>query len=372
MIDGKPVDVVRVTPPGGIPADLAVDRSSGAFVQITYEPEDRYRRNVVRIPDYTEIAPGVRAPAGYRYGRDTVYKLLSGTVRAVTDDELRAPVPTPKWAFGNGDPVPIEVARGTWAGRAVIFHAAINGRVGTFLFDSGAGQLLLYQPYAGRLGLTMLGETAYSGVSGGSRGARFARAETIAVGDNVLSNVVLAVSERDPYDKSPIDGILGFDLLAGALVHVDLAQQTLVFGDPFRLEPSVSKGAFAFSVNLADGTPEIRVKAANVVTRATIDTGNDNFLTLSDNLKTSGRLVSLAEGSMYFSGVDGVTNEPETCYRLSEVLIGPYRYQNASTCLASERVFGRDGGLIGFDFLRHFNWTFDYRRSRIVLTPNGL
>ena len=90
-IDGKPVDVVRVTPPDGIPADLAVDRATGAFVQITYDPEDRYRRNVVRIPDYREIAAGVRVPATYRYGRDTVYKLQSGTVRAVADDELHPP-----------------------------------------------------------------------------------------------------------------------------------------------------------------------------------------------------------------------------------------------------------------------------------------
>ena len=41
------------------------------------------------------------------------------------------------------------------------------------------------------------------------------------------------------------------------------------------------------------------------------------------------------------------------------------------TCLGSERVFGRDGGLIGFDFVRHVDWTFDYSRSRLILAPNG-
>ena len=61
-IDGTQYDVVRVTPHGGVPADLAIDRTTGAFAQVTYDPDDRYNRAVVRILGYTEIAPGVRVP----------------------------------------------------------------------------------------------------------------------------------------------------------------------------------------------------------------------------------------------------------------------------------------------------------------------
>jgi len=55
-IDGVQYDIVRVTPRGGIPADLAIDRATGAFGQVTYEPDDRYSRTVVRVLGYTEIA----------------------------------------------------------------------------------------------------------------------------------------------------------------------------------------------------------------------------------------------------------------------------------------------------------------------------
>lgn len=370
-VDGVQADVVRVTPRGGIPADVAIDRASGAFVQITYSPDEPYRRSVVRIVGYTEIAPGVRVPSGYRYGRAFTSTLVHGAVRPVTDAELQRPVPSATWRFGNGDPVRIAIDRGTYGGQAVMLHASINGKSGTFLLDSGAGQILLYRPYADRLGLATLGTTSYSGVNGGFRGARFARADTVAVGDNVLSNVVLAVSARDPDDRGRIDGILGYDVLAGALVHVDLVKQIIEFADPSQAMAAVPKGGFAFPVNLADGTPEVNVKVAGVDTRATFDSGNDFFAVFSDYLTKSGRVVGLVEGTMFFGGVDGIANEPSSCYNLREIAIGPYRYQNATTCFGSERVFGRDGGLIGFDFLRHFDWTFDYSRAHVILTPNG-
>ena len=167
----------------------------------------------------------------------------------------------------------------------------------------------------------MLGRTGYTGVNGGSRAARFARASSIAVGDNTLSNVVVAVSGRDPGEHGTLDGILGYDLLAGALVHVDLVKEIIEFGDPSHLMATVPKNGFAFPVNLADGTPEITLTAGGTSTR--------------------------------------------------EIALAPFRYQIAPTCFGSERVFGRDGGLIGFDFLRHFDWTFDYSRAHVILAPNG-
>jgi hypothetical protein len=326
----------------------------------------------VRVLGYTEIAPGVRVPTSLRYGRDATITLLRAAARPVTDVEMQRPAaPTAVWAFGNGDPVRFDVERGTWAGRAVIVHASVNGKPGTFLFDSGASQVLLYRPYADTLGLTMLGKTAFSGVNGGTRSARFARAASITIGDNTLSNVILAISGRDPGEKGTIDGIFGFDVLAGALVHVDLVKETMEFADPAQMAASVPKGGYAFSVNLSDLTPEVRIKVGSVTTRATFDTGDDYNVILSDNLTRTGKVVGLVTGTMFFGGVDGIANEPASCYTLREITVGPYRYQNSPTCFGSERVFGRDGGLIGFDFLRHFDWTFDYARSHLVLAPNG-
>jgi hypothetical protein len=372
-IDGKNVQVVRVTPHGGVPADLALDPASGAYVAVTFAPDDRAERSTVHILGYQEIAPAVRVPSAYRHGEGSRYALVQGLVRDVQDDELHAPAPTARWSFGD-DELPLEFEGSRTELKSVCVHASINGHPGRFLIDSGASQIILYRPYADKLGLSMLGATSFSGIAGRDVSARYARVQTIALGESTLSNVVLIVSgeDREKAGLHNIDGILGFDALAGAVVHVDLVKERIAFGDPARVEPVVGKDAFAFRVNLADNTPEIPIGVGKLTTRATIDTGSSGAVTLSDNLHTSGRLVALGGATSYAIGVDGLPDEPDPCYQLHEVTIGPIRYQNSLVCLGKERVFGRDGGLIGLGFLHHYNWTFDYARTRVVLTPNGL
>jgi len=374
-VDGKNAVVLRVTPHGGVPADVALDPVTGGYVAVTFEPDDRYARSTRHYFGYEEIAPGVRVPAAYRNDDGDRYRLVENRVRPVTDEELRAPAPAPHWSFAD-ETLPIEIEGSRKDLRSVYVHASIDGHPGKFLLDTGASQIVLYHPYVEKLGLAMLGDTAFSGVAGRTQSARYARAQRIVFGAATLSNVVVTVAADDGafagFRSRGIDGIIGYDALAGAVVHVDLIHQTIAFGDPAAVEPVLGKDAFAFPVNLADETPEVAVELGNVTTRATIDTGNSGWIALSDNLHSSGRLVALGGPVSYSVGVDGLADEPDPCYRLHEVAVGPYRYQNSFVCLGKERVFGRDGGLIGLDFLHHFNWTFDYARSRVVLTPNGL
>ena len=383
-VDGTAADVVRLTPPSGVPADVAFDRETGRYLKVTFNPDEAYARETVHYGSYTEIAPGVRVPSTIS-NDDGEWKLAEHAVRAVTNDDLRGPVPTAKWDFASTDTSPIEVVHYSTAyafmptSGAVHLRASINGQTGTFLLDSGASGIIVYRPYADKLKLKMLGATAFSGVAGGTVRARFARADSIQVGKNTLSNVVVTVAGNEFSDN--IDGILGFDFLAGALVDVDTANQTIRFLDPSKMEPAIAKGAYAFPVNLASFQPEIPLTVNGVQTHPIFDTGNSSFVTLSDYLKSSGKIVALndsirVEGTdvpyeFISYGVDGPTQYPSQCSRLNEIVIGPYRNQKVETCFASANVFGRDGGLIGFDFLKHFNWTFDYPESKLVLTPNG-
>ena len=393
-VDGVAADVVRITPPSGIPADIAFDHATGAYVQVTYDPDNGYGRSVVHYDGYTEIAPGVRVPSGYHYNAYGAWKLAEHAVRVVTNEDLRGPVPIAKWNFASTDAVPIDLVDHPTPyafmprGQAVELRATIQGHTGRFLLDSGAAGIVLYRPYADALKLTMLGRTDFSGVNGQAVEARSARVPSIELGKNSLTNVVVTVAppvQADPTTPQsvPVDGILGYDFLAGALVDVDTANRTIRILDPSVMEPTVGKGAYAFTVNLATRQPEVVVRVNNVTTRAIFDTGDDFLALLSDDLKTSGRLVALndvlnvgggqtADYQITFMGVDGPSDVPAQCSRLNEILVGPYRYQNVETCFGPAKVFGRDGGLIGFDFLRHFNWTFDYAESKLVLTPNGV
>jgi Aspartyl protease len=376
-IDGTPCDVVRISPPEGIPADIAFDRATGGYVQITLDPDKKYgERFALHIDGYTEAAPNVRVPKGYHFGNAADsgrFELVEQTVRTVTNDDLRGPVPTAAWSFNSTDAVPVDIVErgasvglGTQSG-AVHVHASIGGHSGTFLLDSGAAGIILFKQYADKIKYTKLGRTGFIGINGAGVGARYVKlADSVDVGKNSLSNVIVTVQDGKGFGE--FDGIVGYDFLAGALVDVDLAARTIRILDPSAMQPAVGRGAYAFTVNLADRTPEIVLKAAGATAHPRIDTGNSSWIILSSAFITSGRIVALADHYRGFVGADGVIGA--RCSRLGLVEVGPYKYEKAETCFAGGS-FGYDGGLVGFDFLKHFNWTFDYAESKLVLTPNG-
>lgn len=383
-LDGKTVAVLRLEPKTGVPADLYLDRESGALVAYSVQPDVPLERYTVHVVSYAEFAPGKRYVSAERYGDSKrVHRVTAFEPNVpVTDADLHPPAARSAWTFGEPRSTAANVvsheggfSRG---GRSVHVDVTVNGHVGHFLFDSGAGSVLVYEPFAKTAGVKDLGRTSYSGVNGGSVAATYARADTLAIGGNVLHDVIVTHGSG----PSEVDGIIGFDALAGAVIDVDLAKHLLTVSDPNGYDVQPKQGAYAFSVDLSDFHAGVPVKIQDTILPSIwLDTGDDYFVILPHELEK--RTVALndtinlgggvqVDNTMFFGGVDGGGAEPAKCVRLNEVQVGPYRYQKAVSCFAPNDAFGLDGGLIGFDFLRHFNWTFDYPHGRVVLSPNGL
>jgi len=386
-LDGKPSAVVRLEPKTGAPADVYFDRDTGAMRGYVLNPEVGPERRTLHVVSYGEFAPGKHYVASYRFNESkTLVKVTSFEPNAaVTDADLHPPTPTDKWTFGEPKPVPIEIVShssvySNSGGRAVHVEVAVNGHVGHFLFDSGAGGMIVFDPYAKNLNLKELGRTAYTGVNGGGVEATLARAETVRIGGSTLHDVI--ITHGKGMGDSQLDGIVGFDVLAGSVAEVNLVNKTLTIRDPEGYQAAVPQGAYAFSIDMSDFEAGVPVKVNDAVLPSVwLDTGNDFFVILPHELEK--KTVALAntitvagqftfDQTVYFGGVDGAGAEPARCVRLNEIQVGPYRYQKALSCFAPNDTFGADGGLIGFDFLRHFNWTFDYPHGKVVLTPNGL
>jgi hypothetical protein len=378
--------IVRVVPPQGLPVDLYVD-SNGAYHRAVINPDRKDRSETIDIDKYIEFAPGKKTIGAYHVGSGTIYEVqkIEANV-AVSDDEIRPPAQRSTWTFGSGEPSPIEIRTytqpyGDSVGRAVVMKASVNGRQGTFLLDSGAYTIILFSPFADNLGLDSLAPTAYSGVSGGSVGGDLVRVKDLTIGSNVLHNVIVTKSRGKSLLE--LDGILGYDFLANALVDVDLVGLKLTILDPKQFAPTVEKTAYAFPVDLTTRHAAVHITVGNGVdANPDFDTGASFSVLLSDSLLRSGKIVPLTstitlsngmvvEQRTFLGGVDGSGAELEPCSRIGRMQIGPFRYENAPLCFGSGRVFGDNGGLIGFDFLRHFNWTFDYPDGKLVLTPNG-
>jgi predicted aspartyl protease len=71
---------------------------------------------------------------------------------------------------------------------------------------------------------------------------------------------------------------------------------------------------------------------------------------------------------MEFYGVNG--HETDTCGRLESLELGPIAYRPVPACM-SDSMSDTDV-LVGFDFLKHFNYVFDYPDGEIVLTARKI
>ena len=372
--DEKKALVVRITPNQGVAADLFF-AEDGALLGYTLDPDDATERETVHYVSYDEFAPHKRYVNAFRYGDSRrVYRVTEFQANApVSDADLHPPVPHATWTFGEPHTIPITIRRGSRYGAAVVFEATINGHVGKFLFDSGSGGVLLTNHFARLAGLQEIGRSAFGGVNGGTVGATTVKLSTIAVGGNTLHDVIgleappLVGGERE---DTTMDGIIGFDMLATALVDVDLATEKLTILDPKENQPVVKAGAYAFPLDLSEFHAGVPLKLQNdVLPSVWLDTGNSFFVILPHAMQE--RHVGTVTDHALFGGVDGVGQYPADCVRFNVIQIGPYRYEHALSCFAPNEAFGKSGGLIGFDFLKHFNWTFDYSRGQLVLTPNG-
>ncbi len=384
-VAGVKTTIVRLTPANGAPIDAYI-AEDGSYRRIVIDPESKFHAIDFTIPNYVEIAPGKKAIGSTLFAKRSrpqtiAYAKVNVPIPATL---LQIPSPTATWTFDPAQAaLPMTIQRGSTYNNgvgAVVVNATIDGHPGHFLLDSGAGGSIVFKPFADQLTVAPLAESGYSGVNGGFVRSQKIRVKAIAFGANVLHNLIVDRSDAKAFGE--IDGILGFDVLARAIVDVDLTNATVRFLDPVKVEPQVGKGAYAFPIDLGDFHITVPVQiGSNLTIHPYIDTGASFDVLISDDLRSSGKVVALtnqiAVGAYrvddveYFGGVDGTNVIPVPCVRLTSMKVGPYAYTGVHTCFASSYVFSEDGGLIGFDFLKHFNWTFDYPDEKLVLTPNG-
>jgi len=341
---------VRVTPPGSYSADLYVDQETGAFLRVVVAPENPFTETRIRIDDYAEFAPGKKVVSHFHIENgspidDVLVK--SEYNPAIDPAELLPPKPDAAWTYASPQALPIGVDVNGGSGPGVRVSATVNGRTGTFLLDSGTRDILLFKPFADKVGLEILGDSA------DVAGAKLARVNELGVGPNVLKRVVVNVVDDS---SSGLDGVLGYPFLAGTIVHVDLAAATMTLLDPAITDLTPAKGAAAFPIDLTTRQPQLPVTFADGVgLRALVDSGDDVFSVVSDNLRDRRELARKS----------GETSTD--CAVARRIDVGPFRHDNVSMCFAA-----RAGAVLGLGFLRHYNWTFDYPEYKLVLTPNGL
>jgi hypothetical protein len=181
-------------------------------------------------------------------------------------------------------------------------------------------------------------------------------------------------------DGKPIAGLLGYDFIANAVLHVDYERGTVEAIDPSSFVPP--PGAKALDVHFDDRVPTVAASLEHVPAGAFIlDTGADRSALFSSFLNAAGSRISdsglgtsMRAAWPFVKDMGGVGGTVD--YRplqVSAFAFGGWTFpkwlfyvtQNAPTFEIEDY-----DGLIGQDVLRNFDVYLDYPHSKIYLVPN--
>ncbi|MFO0985479.1 MAG: retropepsin-like aspartic protease [Planctomycetota bacterium] len=139
---------------------------------------------------------------------------------------------------------PLTVARARTG--HVLVHPLVNGEdLAPFLFDTGAGVTVIDRAAADRLELPALGKVWIGGGGASTPLSRLRRADTLSLGPLTIERPFFTEMDLAPFQAAvgaPIAGICGYDLLARAVIAIDLAAPSVAIHDPdtYRLEAGAS------------------------------------------------------------------------------------------------------------------------------------
>ena len=359
IIDGKSYGVVRVKIDASLPVDLYIDQATGAYRRAVLDPGGGFERTY-NFLDTMEALPGKKLISRYTVGGWTGALEKATANEPIEPSQLAPPPPTARWSFGNGGAIPIHVTD-----KRIFVTAKVNGVEGHFFLDTGAGDIFLSTAFAKRANVDA-GEKVTGRGLGGTFESTVRTIKTISMGDNTLSNVVVTAAPFDGFGEEGKDGLVGFDLFAGALVVLNLDDSTLTILDPTKMQPDTSAG-IPVLVDLSSQQPVVPMKLNGAVeVQALLDSGDPLHVLLDRALITNHNLKFLIDRSSLASeelgGGLGSTYQMVECGKLQSLSLGPISYNSPPACVG-QATFGSPSDrdvIVGFDFLKHFNIVFDY------------
>jgi len=360
-VNGVQAQIVRVQPPRAHPIDAYIDPSTGKLVRAVIDPDGTATK--IDVLGYTAVDGKQVISKWHILGPDAEFTKIVRTT--IPDAAFHPPSPSATWTFGPPNPIPVTVGRDR-----IVIRAIVDGVAGNFILDSGASGIALNSDFADRAHLKAIRQQTSYGVSGPVH-TSIAHVDAISVGQHTLHNVYVSIGINIHSATVDYDGLLGFDFLAGAIVDVDLQKQLLTIYDPQKY--AVTAKGPEVVVDLANFIPTVPVTLdGRVKGHLAFDTGDPMAVVASGNLYGPPRGVAMRlEGYAKLGGVGGQSQKLASCGHMNTISIDTLQYTDVPICFApsGEPIFGNDGGIIGFDFLKHFDLTFDYPDSAIFLTP---
>jgi predicted aspartyl protease len=268
---------------------------------------------------------------------------------------------------GSESVVPVSVEAGE-----VIVDVSINGR-GPFpmMFDTGADDAVTPE-MAAALGLKTEGTGTARDSGGSSLSIAFTRVAAVRVGAAEMTDRLFAVLPLPRYltdrgNRPPIAGFIGYELLTRFVVRLNYDDGTLTLRPErdFRYEGKGVRVPLVFNAK----TPVVPAAADGIAGRFVVDTGSTGALTLRRPFVEDHGLEAHHPSALRIKSIGAAGPFETILMRLDRFDIGESRIDRPATRFASIEKEGLPftdvAGGIGYEILRQFVITFDYRRGEL-------
>ena len=377
--------VVEVHPPGGNPAWLFLDASSGQLVRREQMVDER---RLTETYDDFRITNGTTEPW---HGRISIGAATDDLVWTTSSERVDVPLDADQVAIppDTRQLVQFPPSASTVSlparivDRHVILRVMIGGRGYDFLLDTGSSTISVDDEIVSSLRLTSHRHTTMS--IAGPVSQSEAIIPEMDIGDLRMRDVVVSASpfRYHPETTTRVVGVIGFDFFAGAVVHIDYPHGIAEAMVPASFQVP-SKPDTILDATLDDRVPLVSATVGGVAGNFIFDTGAD-LVILFTRFTQAHPTATIDQGrgdamikklpldtAVGTYGVEGfVPLWPVEIQSMDFGGIGfpdclVYRTQFASPFEAEDV-----DGIIGQEFLRYFDIYVDYRNARIILVPDG-
>jgi hypothetical protein len=381
------LQIVRVTPPGGVACELFLDGKTGRPLSATRRPY--YDPVTIEFHDWREVrgrfVPFLVVDVDREGHADTTWIDEAMPLAANEVVSFKRPADGPSDVrFASGDralAIPFNFEND---------HIMIECRVNDskplwFMLDTGADYNVINATRVGELGLTSFGAATTSG-GGGSTGLSYTRVDRLQIGGVTLLGQregVLDVSGLEKLYGMPMGGVLGMDFIDRFTVSIDYDRHVMNLYTPGHDQDALRGTVVPFV--LEEGHPHVRGgivvdDAGEIATDFVIDSGAAESANLTTPFVRAHRLLERARRTP--APAPNVTPGAEKQFytqtavrghcrviRIGEIRVTevPVNLQQGTAGAYSSPSFS---GTIGERILSRFNTTYDYAHSRIYFEPN--
>jgi hypothetical protein len=247
-----------------------------------------------------------------------------------------------------------------------------------FIFDTG-GSNVVDPEVAKEIGAFGSGSAQGSGVGSQTESMSFARVKTLQIGDALLRDQLFAVAPtRLGFGVSagrPVDGLIGWEVLARYVTTFDYADSRVVLSMPGTPQPAPANGHVVPFV-LYGTQPQIACTIDEIPAECTIDTGaRDTIGFMAPFVAANPQVVPSALTAVGVTGFGFGGAALGKLGRVQSVGIGDLQLTDLVANFSAQKAGAFAAPFvaanIGGNLLRRFNVTFDYGNGTMTLVPNA-